>query len=318
MQVAYSQSDLPRPLNREEAALLKALVYFDIFRYPLTLSEMVQFAPEKFHSPEAAELAARGLETSFIIKRVGEFWSLHHDYAMVTRRLKGNSMAEDVNGKAQRMSAFIHKFPFVRSVNISGSLSKNYFDAGTDIDYFIITAPDRIWLCRTLLALYKKIFLLNRRKYFCINYFISSEELDIPDKNLFAATEILTLRNMTGSDIYARFLEHNQWAFLHFPNAEKGSITIAEKKDGWLKRRLETMLSGKMGQRLDDACFRLTFAFWQRKFSYMRQSEFKVNLRSKKQVSKHHPQGFQFKVMQAFEERCRRLEQQYNILFPHE
>ncbi len=318
MQVAYSPSDLPVHLTLEQAALLKALVYFDIFKYPLTLPEMIRFAPATFHSQEAAELAAKGLESAFIIKRIGDFWSLHNDYSLATRRWKGNSMAADVSDKAQRMSAFIHAFPFVRSVNISGSLSKNYFDAGTDIDYFIITAPDRIWLCRTLLALYKKIFLLNRRKYFCINYFISSDELDIPDKNLFTATEILTLRNMMGSSLYDKFLACNDWAYAYFPNAEPQDIADDTLGDGRLKKLAEYCFSGRIGHWLDNACFRLTFAFWKRKFSHMQQAEFRVNLRSKKQVSKHHPQGFQFKVMQAFEQRCKSLQEQHNIIFSHE
>ena len=79
--------------------------------------------------------------------------------------------------KAKAKARFISKFPFVAAVGVSGSLSKGYYDSDSDIDFFIITQHNRLWICRTLLMVYKKIFLLNSRKYFCPNYFISSEQL---------------------------------------------------------------------------------------------------------------------------------------------
>jgi len=38
-----------------------------------------------------------------------------------------------------------------------------------------------------------------------------------------------------------------------------------------------------------------------------------VNMRSKKNVSKHHPQGFQFRVLNLFEENCRAFEERHQL-----
>ena len=71
--------------------------------------------------------------------------------------------------KAIKRAKFISKFPYIENVSISGALSKNYYNNDGDIDFFLITQPNRLWIARTLLIIYKKMFLLNSRKYFCVN-----------------------------------------------------------------------------------------------------------------------------------------------------
>ena len=80
-------------------------------------------------------------------------------------------MANEIMPKAIKISRKIAKFPFVESVNLSGSLSKGYYDLEDDIDFFIITKPNRLWIARTLLILYKKVFLLNSKKHFIFEVF---------------------------------------------------------------------------------------------------------------------------------------------------
>ena len=63
----------------------------------------------------------------------------------------------------------IKRFPFVRSIMVTGSLSKNCCTKDSDLDFMVITKKDRLWISKTLLMLFKKIFLLNSYKYFCIN-----------------------------------------------------------------------------------------------------------------------------------------------------
>src|SRR5690606_20772121 len=114
-----------------------------------------------------------------IVFNLDGFFSLQNQKELVTRRLNGNHKAQWFLKKAKKWSNFIGSFPFVRGVFISGSLSKNFMTADSDVDYFIITKPGRLWLARTLLVVFKKIFLLNSRKFFCVNYFIDENHLEI-------------------------------------------------------------------------------------------------------------------------------------------
>ncbi len=294
-------------------SILRSLIYFDIFNYPLTANELVQFSSVILHDIQSITSALDELTQHLLIYKFGDYYSLKNDQTQVERRKNGNITAADIMPKALRRSKFIHKFPFVRSVNISGSLSKNYFDESTDFDFFIIAEANRIWLCRLLLTLYKKLFLLNSRKYFCINYYIDTTDLLIPDKNLFSATEIITLKNETGESFYKNFMETNTWVQQYYPNYFPDYLFMEEKKTPIIKKILERIFAGKFGNFLDDMAFRITTGFLNKKYAYLNTEEFNVNLRTKKNASKHHPQGFQFKVLNAFEQKCRDFDLKHEV-----
>lgn len=314
MQISHRQNTLYKPLPEIHSAVVKALLYFDIFHYPLTLPEIVRFAGIRLFDLTEVESALEELEKELLVFRFGEFWALSNDFANIERRHIGNKHAAEIWNKAVRRSRFINKFPFVRSVNISGSLSKNYFDSEADFDFFIITHPNRLWICRTLLTAYKKIALFNSRKYFCINYFIDTDMLEIPDKNIYTATEIITLKNITGAKIFSDFMHANAWTTNFYPNflPEHNYIESGIRKY-FLKSIFEKLMNNFIGNWLDNACLAITIQYWKRKFKELSFIELETNLRSRKHVSKHHPQGFQFKVLVALEKKRHVFEQQHNV-----
>ncbi|MFN0274520.1 MAG: hypothetical protein ACKVPJ_02145 [Chitinophagales bacterium] len=295
-------------------AVLRPLLYFDIFNYPLTIPEIVQFAPVALNGLSPVENILDELTEAFLVFKFGEFYSLRNDPLMIERRKNGNALAAKVLQKALRRSRLIHRFPFVRSVNISGSLSKNYFDETTDFDFFIITKVNRLWLCRMVLTIYKKLFLLNSRKYFCINYYVDTTDLEIPDRNIFTAMEIITLKNQTGEKYYRKFQNANNWTKEYFPNHFQEYSGVEKENNGYLKKILEKILGARLGDILDDFAFFLTVKFLKKRYSHMHIDELNVSMRTKKHTSKHHPQGFQFKVLKAYQEKCRDFEQQHDII----
>lgn len=313
MQVIHSLNKINSFQSPSASAIIKALVYFNIFNYPLTKPEIEKFSAYKFFHLSELDTALNELEDKLIIHRFGEFYSLQNDYALITRRQAGNLEALKIMDKATNRARLIQKFPFVRSVNISGSLSKNYFDSTTDVDYFVITKANRLWLTRLLLTGYKKIFLLNSRKYFCINYYVDEQSLEIPDKNIFSATEILTLKNLTGKSYYQQFLAVNAWAYNYFPNFKQQEATTQTVGVKGGKKWLEYLLNGSFGNFIESNALRLTQFFISKKYKHLSKEEFNVNLRTNKHASKHHPQGFQFRVLNEFDQQCINLESLHNI-----
>ena len=141
-----------------------------------------------------------------------------NEESIIQNRKINEERAKKSDKKIKQYSKLICSFPFVENVCISGSLSKGILTADGDIDYFIICQPNRLWLCRTLLILYKKIFLLNSKKYFCVNYFIDTDTFVIPDKNIYTATEIATLIPINNISLFNRFVNENLWVYKQFPN----------------------------------------------------------------------------------------------------
>jgi predicted nucleotidyltransferase len=291
-------------------ALLRTLLYFDIFRYPLSLAELRQYLPGP--APALEEVLAQLLQSAEVFEYQG-FYLLHPRPEWVQDRLACNRRADVMLPRARRMAQLIGRFPFVRTVCVSGSLSKHCMKPDSDIDFFIITEPGRLWLARTLLVLFKKIFLLNSHKYFCVNYFVDTEHLDIEEKNLFTATEIVTLLPLYGAEMYHQFMEKNAWVrgfYPFFPLRSTAGLSDKPLRP-WYQRVAEALLRTRAGSWLDAAALRLTLAFWRRKFRHITAETFEVALKSRRYVSKHHPLFFQEKVLKAYAERLQQIQNNY-------
>ena len=234
--------------DQVEAGVIRTLLYFDIFHYPLTLEEMIKFHPEKSSRTDIIN-AISYLRNNLIVFKLDNFYSLHPDNAFAQRRKAGNQLAKKRLQTAKKFSWLISKFPFVRAIMLSGSLSKDYMEVTSDIDYFIITEPGRLWLTRGLLALFKRLFLLNSHKFFCTNYLIDSQSLEIEEKNIYTAMETTTLIPVYGKELYEKFITKNQWTKNHLPNMELHRTAFIPEKISLLKSIGERILSGAVGEK---------------------------------------------------------------------
>lgn len=298
--------------------LLKPLLYFSLFKYPLTEEEIYSFS--EFNNASEVKSILDSLVKSSVIFKIGEFYLCEDNPELVKRRIAGNDGAKLIFKKAQRVSKLISKFPFVEGVGISGSLSKGYFDENGDIDFFIITAPKRLWLARTLLILYKKIFLFNSKKYFCVNYFISTNSLELGEKNRFTATELVTMIPMYGDGSFKEFYERNAWAYSMMPNKqlENARGHLKPLKKSFLVSTFQAIIDNKLGDFVEGWLLKLTYKKWRGKFTNMDKSNFHVAMKSTKNVSKHHPQNFQKQVIDRLNEKYDEYRQKHNIIIPKE
>jgi hypothetical protein len=298
-------------------AILKTLLYFNIFRHPLTMDEIHEYCCGYSATKIEVQRQLEMLEETGYISRQDVFYQVKSDemHTLVEKRLKGYEKAKKFLKIARPFSKFISCFPFVRGICLSGSLSKGYADNDSDIDYFIITEPGRLWISRTLLVLFKKLFLFNSHKYFCVNYFIDTNSLEIPDKNLFAATELLTIIPASNPELYEKLMSSNAWVKTYYPNGvlKTSKYDVLPAKRRIIQRVGEVIFSGKFGNRMDNLCFKATLSAWKRKFKKFNEDEFDLKLRTRKNVSKHHPNGFQSKVMESFSAQIKSFEQRFNI-----
>ncbi len=286
------------PLIEENSThdVIKTLLYFDTFKYPITSDELAYYS--KFKDTEIKSVL-KNLIKKEVIYSNEEFYTTINDTSLVSRRKKGNLKAEKTFEKAKKMSAFISQFPFVEGVFLSGSISKGFLGEDDDIDYFIITSPNRLWLTRTLLILYKKIFLFNSKKYFCVNYFMSSNALEISEKNRFTATEFVTLIPMSGNGIYNSLKENNSWVLNYFPAFSKQNKVSENIKKNLVRKSLEFVFSGIIGDYLDALTMKITKRHQENKFKKFKLKDFKVAFKAQKHVSKHHPGNHQKKVIDS-------------------
>jgi hypothetical protein len=294
--------------------LLMPLLYFEVFSYPLTFEEIVHFCQFQNCQPETVKQSLQeGIAQGYIFQ-YEQFFLCQDEPAWIEKRKEHNHRAKRYLARAYKMAQLIRRFPYVRAVFLSGALSKNVMPKDGDIDYFIVTKPGRLWASRTLLVLFKKIFLLNSHKYFCVNYFVDEDHLEIEEKNLFTAMETVTLVPLYNPEIYQAFYAINNWAQRYCPNFPMRPLEKAiPVKKSFLQKSTEWLLDGEMGDRFDLYCMRATLGHWQKKFRNFDADKFENALKSRTYVSKHHPQDFQTKVLTAYENNIQRFEARHQI-----
>ncbi|MBS1949576.1 MAG: hypothetical protein JST37_01095 [Bacteroidetes bacterium] len=267
--------------------------------------EIANFAPQQLSENWRSSL--NKLVNSRIVFFSENFYSLHISSAMIKRRVIGNARARLKMNLAKKYSNVIASFPFVRGVMLSGSISKNFMDKDSDIDYFIITEKGRLWTVRTLLVLFRRLILFNSRDCFCTNYFIDTEHLKIEEKNIFTAIEVATLKPMYGQKITSEFHQANRWIEDILPNK---TIVNSLDKDKRIfgKRWLERFLSIRLFNYLEHLLMILSICFLRKRYSsFLSKSDFKIAFQSTPFVSRSHPNFFQKRVLATYQEKINHI-----------
>lgn len=246
-------------------SIVNVLAYFHIFNYPITKDEILAYLNRQVSEKAFQETLAWLVEKEIIYRR-DEFYSLSNNFFWVHRRRLGNERAKSQMRIAQKAAAFLSVFPFVRAVAVSGSLSKGYAEEKSDIDFFIIAAANRLWIARTMMHLFKKsTFLFGRQHWFCMNYYVDEAGLEIKEKNIFTAMEVVTARPLRGGAAYQQFLEANQWVKDFFPNCSFRQNEYRKNKTGILKPAIEFLLNNRVGHWLNQLLMNITVKRWNRK-----------------------------------------------------
>lgn len=297
-------------------SILKVVAYFDMFNHPLTIEEIHQFLDQPAMVKDL-EPVLRQLLDQQLIWRVGNFYALRNDPQLEQQRLNGNMLAVKRLKLAMRISRVLAWCPYIRGVGISGSLSKNVAREESDYDFFIITAANRLWIARTFQHIFVKTFSWLRLRYFCcLNYYIDEQALEIEERNIFTATEAVTLLPARGKRCFQNFSAANEWAHNFVPNAVFRKAPGREISSWPLKKCIEWILNNRLGDRLDNALMKYFSRRWK---TLMTRKEFTANgfllgsMLIKKHLCKPMPQHFQQNVLNRFNEKIAGIKDQEAI-----
>lgn len=292
------------------SSILKALAYFDVFNHPLSLEDILCFLDtEADENPIRNELDALIAEGN--VFRTGSFYSLRDDPSLAEKRNLNQQRADALLPVAGRGARLLFQFPFVRGVFISGSLSKRCADEKADIDYFIVTSANRLWIARTLMHLFKKLtYLRGHQHRYCMNYYVDEEALEIREKNLFTATELITLIAASGNGGVVNFFKANEWTARFYPRyRHRTRESLKTPRSSLLKRTCERLLDNPIGDRLDNYLRRITAGRWKKK-----EERGDLNLRGQVmslQCTKHcarpNPEFFQQMILNRYQRKVKEL-----------
>lgn len=287
-------------------SILKVLAWFDLFNYPLTAEEVLFFLDHKAGRDEF-DSALEQLVAERIVFRLANYYSLQENIYLAARRNKGNLHAKHLLATAHRVAKILYHFPFVRGIGISGSLSKSFADEKADIDLFIITSSNRLWIARTAMHFFKKLtYLVGKQHWFCMNYYIDEEALQIKEKNVFTATELITLMPICGNGSVSHFFQANEWAKNYYPNyTDRIPLYKDNGKGHRVKKFLEYILDNRLGSRLDQYLMRVTARRWKQKEEkhLLNMRGIRLSLSTDRHFSRPNPVYFQRSILEQYQQK---------------
>ena len=239
-------------------AILRTLLYADVFGVPLTVDEIRRYLER---IPASRDDILRALrQDQWLRSRVTwdpPFVALSGCDEALSRRRSRERASERLMPKAKKFARWLASAPFVRMVALTGALGVgNLRDGDDDIDYLIVTAPGRLWMARFVAVMLVHAARLDGVTL-CPNYLMASDALAQQEHTLFTARELAQMVPLYGTGVYNSLLTENEWAQALLPNGfdEDG----APSEDtlpvwiSWGKRVAERLMSGRVGDVIERA-----------------------------------------------------------------
>lgn len=288
-----------------DAEILRIVLYYDVFRWPLSRGEIARFvAPEQ---PDAVSEACDALIADGRLHGRGPLVFVAGREAEIARRTEASRRAERLWPAARRAAALLARFPFVRGVLVTGGLSKGSVGDDSDVDFLLVVEPGRVWVTKTLLQAWRRALPTPVRECFCTNYLIAEDRLEIDDRSAYIAVELATAVPMYG-DACARLLEANPWASTYVRGwdwAVRRARNAPELPERRLARGIEAF-AARGGDDLDRRALGAWDRYWNRKYGWLDADTRAQRFKRRPDVATNHLNDFQFWVLDEWRERLRR------------
>ncbi len=226
--------------NRDEIAIIKTLLYSDIFDFPLSKDELWQFLISRENIlRDSFEYALKNLSGDISCKDgfyclKSKEWCIKKRKAMLPEARKKLKIAK----KAAYNLSYI---PTVKFIGISGGLAAGNAEKTDDIDFFIITKKNTLFMTRLWVLAVLELMNLRRTRTgknasnkICVNLLIDETRLKFHKHDLYTAREIVQVKPLfEREDTYNTFLNKNKWVSNFFPNMTKQQLYSGKRSKNY-------------------------------------------------------------------------------------
>lgn len=284
----------------EEWAIARSVIFASLFEYPLTLDQLTKSLLESRQTTcgilktyEASDL----LHT--IVERRGDFFFPRgQDQLLEVRRRREESSVTFI-ARHRLLLTLICALPYVRMVALSGSIAHLNLEGDGDLDLFIITRGRHVWSVTVAVLILAKLF--RRRRAVCANFILSDRCLELEQRDLFSASQIIHLKPLVGRDAYHEFVAANPFVYRYHPNFRAQAVDVFPfqplRVPRWLKRTIE--VGGHLVSPLVEAACRYAYGRHLRRRAASWQSPEQVRLQ--RDCLKLHTQSHRQSVLERFD-----------------
>lgn len=238
-----------------EAAIMRTVLYADVFKFAMTVEEIHHFLITD--QAIALETVRDTLNTSVYLRErlciADGYVALEGE--LIALRIDRANISAQVWPQALKYGHWLARLPFVRLVALTGALAMhNPSGVDDDLDYLLVTARGRVWIARGFAVLLVR---LARRRgvILCPNYVVAEDALAQGRRDLYIAHEVTQAVPLYGHTLYEALRAANPWTDTHLPNACRAFRSEPEPalSGFWfgVKRLVEIALSQKLGDILE-------------------------------------------------------------------
>ncbi len=210
-----------------QSRMLAAILYADIFHYPLTIRELTQWIPsDKSISPRVIHSHINTLVKKQRVGYTPPFLYVSGHKKTIQRRIERLAASTIKWQKIRRIVKILRCIPTIGMVGVSGGLAVNNADYQDDIDLLIVAKGNTLWITRFLATVLIELFSKRRHPMdtqvtnaICLNMFLTDRALQIPKKEQgwYTAHEVLQMVPLwQRNHMYTRYLRANIWAVKWF------------------------------------------------------------------------------------------------------
>jgi hypothetical protein len=239
-----------------EAAILRTVLYADVFDFPMKLEEIHHFliSDKPTSLAEITQTLNQSLWLKQKLQRIGDYVVYGGHIELIKIRQKREAASQHLWPQALYWGRWLAALPFVHMVALTGALAvRNAADGDDDLDYMLITSPHRVWLARAFAIAVVRIGRLRGVKI-CPNYVLAETALLQMRRDVFLAHEVSQMIPLYGHDYYRRFREVNDWVYEQLPNALDPLFDVEQTTTNaakTIKRLLEVVCGGAAGNWLE-------------------------------------------------------------------
>lgn len=229
-------------MNLLSRQILLTISYCDQFDFPLTYSEIKQRLIGEVNYKETSDekvlAAIHSLLQREVLGKSGEYYYLVNREKIVTTRIKRFQLSQAKWKEAQKLSLFLKKIPWISALGVTGALAMNNVVDDDDIDFFVVTKKNRLWLVRPILIFYaylkgkRRSWQKEEENSWCFNLWLEDSALIIPkeSRSLYVAYEILQTKWLFIENYsFNRYYFGNTWVFKLF-SGYKSTLDLSARQ----------------------------------------------------------------------------------------
>ncbi len=211
--------------------IIATIVYYDVLDYPLTAFEiwrhLVRNSNDHSDAIWTLQDVHNALDAECVQKYIAEkngMYVLCGRTHLIQSRQKREIISRKKIRKLRKVVSILRISPFVRMMCVTGRLSYMNGEETSDLDLLIAYDKGHIWTGRFFMTIITHACGVRRYGVYtndrvCLNYHITTDALEVPTKDLFAAHEYAFMFPLFDARAYhEKFVRANSWITAYKPH----------------------------------------------------------------------------------------------------